>query len=182
MANKRARGVALGGMLTALSLVFLLLAGVLPVMQLVFPAVAGLLLVVVVLELHIKWAWGIFAAVAILGLLLCPDKNVIIFYVFFFGHYPLLKNYIERLRSRIVQWLIKIPLFNVCIVLAYLVIAKIFGVSIDAKSFGLPANMVRYGYLFTLALANVAFVLYDIALSRLIVMYIYRVRKLLHRK
>ncbi len=173
MANKRARGVALGGMLTALSLVFLLLAGVLPVMQLVFPAVAGLLLVVVVLELHIKWAWGIFAAVAILGLLLCPDKNVIIFYVFFFGHYPLLKNYIERLRSRIVQWLIKIPLFNVCIVLAYLVIAKLFGV---------PTDAVRYGYLFTLALANVEFVLYDIALSRLIVMYIYRVRKLLHRK
>ncbi|ADU26617.1 hypothetical protein [Ethanoligenens harbinense] len=173
MANKQARGVALGGMLTALSLVLLVLAGVLPMMQLVFPAVAGLLLVVVVLELHIKWAWGIFAAVTLLGLLLCPDKSVVVYYVFFFGHYPLLKNYIERLRSRAVQWLVKIPLFNACIILAYLAIAKLFGV---------PEDLLRYGYPFALALANAAFILYDIALSRLIVTYIYRVRKLLHRK
>ncbi|MFT8887775.1 MAG: hypothetical protein ABF904_03065 [Ethanoligenens sp.] len=173
MANRRAHGVALGGMLSALSLVLLLLAGVLPVMGLVFPAIAGILLLVVVIELDVKWAWGIFAAVTILGLLLCPDKSVVIYYFFFFGHYPLLKKYVERLHHRVFQWVIKIPLFNACIILAYLVTIKLFGVSADA---------LRYGYPVTLVLANAAFILYDIALSRLIVTYVYRIRKYLQRK
>lgn len=173
MANKQARGVALGGMLAALSIVFLILASIVPVMQMVFPAIAGILLVSAVLDLHIKWAWGIFAVVTILGLLLCPDKSVVIFYFFFFGHYPLVKNYIERLHNRIIQWVIKIPLFNACLILAYLLIAKLFGVSAEA---------LRYGYVLTLLLANIAFILYDIALSRLIVLYIYKVRKYLHRR
>lgn len=173
MANKQASGVALGGMLTALSIVFLLLASVVPMMQLVFTAVAGILLVSAVLDLHIKWAWGIFVAVTILGLLFCPDKSVVIFYFFFFGHYPLVKNYIERLHNHILQWVIKVPLFNVCVILAYLLIAKLFGVSTEA---------LRYGYIPTLLLVNIAFVLYDIALSRLIVLYIYKMRKYLHRR
>lgn len=173
MANKQAHGVALGGMLTALSVVLLLLASVVPTMELVFTASAGILLVSAVLDLHIKWAWGIFAAVTILGLLLCPDKSIVILYFFFFGHYPLVKNYIERLHNRILQWVIKVPLFNACLILAYLLIAKLFGVSTEA---------LRYGYVPTLLLMNAAFVLYDIALSRLIVLYIYKVRKYLHRR
>lgn len=173
MMNRQAHGVALGGMLTALSLVLLVLAGVVPAMQLVFTAAAGILLIAAVLDLHIKWAWGVFAAVTILGFLLCPDKSVVILYLFFFGHYPLFKNYIERLHNRIIQWVIKIPVFNGCLILAYLVIAKLFGVSTGA---------LQYGYAITLLLANIAFVVYDIALSRLIVTYVYRVRKFLHRK
>lgn len=173
MANRQAHGVAMGGMVTALSLILLVAAGIVPTMEFVFTAIAGILLIVAVLDLQMKWAWGIFVAVTLLGLLLCPDKSVVIFYLFFFGHYPLVKNYIERLHSRVLQWVLKLPLFNICLILAYLVVAKLFGVS-DAA--------MRYGYLITLALANVAFVLYDIALSRLIVTYVLRLRKYMRWK
>lgn len=173
MANKQARGAALGGMLAALSLVLLLLTGVFPFAELVLPAIAGVLLVVAVLELDVRWAWGIFAAVCILGLLLCPNKDAAIYYLFFFGHYPLLKNHIEHLHSKVLQWIVKLPLFNACAILAYLLIAKLFGV---------PDDVGRYGYPLLLALMNAAFVLYDIALSRLIATYVFRLRRMFRRR
>lgn len=173
MANRRAHGVALGGMLTALSLILLLAAGIVPAGELVFPAICGILLVVVVFELNVKWAWSIFTAVSLLGLLLCPSKSVVIYYIFFFGHYPLVKSYVERLHSRVLQWVLKILLFNVCSISAYWLIVHLFGVS-DV--------VTRYGYLLLLVLANTAFILYDIAVSRLIVTYVYHIRKYLHWK
>ena len=171
MANRQARGAALGGVIVALSVVLLMMASIFPLADLLLPALAGILLVAVVLELDVRWAWCVFAAVCLLGFLLSPDRTSVIYYLFFFGHYPLLKNYIERLHSKILQWVLKLPLFNVCAIAAYLLIIKLFGVS---------ENVGRYGYPVLLALMNAAFILYDIALSRLIVTYFYRIRKMFH--
>ncbi|HCB99625.1 MAG TPA: hypothetical protein DEP42_00140 [Ruminococcaceae bacterium] len=173
MANQ-ARIVALGGVTAALSLIFLFLGSVVPIAQMIMPAIAGLLLIVIVGEVSsIKWAWVIFAAVSILAALLCPDKGVVIYYIFFFGHYPLLKRSIERFQNRVCQWVLKFLLFNACLTAAYFITVQLFG---------LPNGVVKYGYLLILVLLNIAFVLYDIAVTRLITVYFLRFRRHLHRR
>lgn len=172
MVNRQARGAAVGGVIVALSVVLLMMASIFPFADLLLPAIAGIFLVAVVMELDIRWAWCVFAAVCLLGFLVAPDRTPVIYYFFFFGHYPLLKNYIERLHNKLLQWVIKLPLFNVCAILAYLLIIKLFGV---------PSDVGRYGYPVLFLLMNAAFILYDVALSRLIVTYIYRIRKMFHR-
>jgi len=69
--------------------------------------------------------------------------------------------------------LVKIVLFNICAISSYFAALKISGI---------PNDMLKYGYPLVFAIINVAFIIYDIAVSRLVVFYIYRIRKLLKIK
>ena len=66
--------IALGGLLTALGVVLMFLTGLIPIGTYALPAIAGVLLIVAVIEIGAKWAWMIYAAVAVLSLLFAADK------------------------------------------------------------------------------------------------------------
>ena len=164
--------VALGGMMAALSLILMLLTRVIPFSEMALPAVAGVLLIAAVLEVGAAWSFAIFAAVGLLSLFFAFQNGAAFYYVLFFGPYPIVKSYIERLKSRPVQWTVKILLFNICALLLYLASAKIFGV---------PDALIKYGWALSALVVNATFVIYDIALSRLVVLYVYRIRKRLKK-
>ena len=85
------------------------------------PALAGLLMIMIVIEMGARWAWPTFAVVAILSVFFVPDKQAALLYVIFFGYYPILKALIERLKNKIVQWVLKYAVFNAAIVSAYFI-------------------------------------------------------------
>lgn len=86
----RARPLALCGVLAALATALLALGGVLPGMVFCAPILAMGALLPVLEELGPKAAGTAYAAVAILALLLVPDRETAFVYLFF-GWYPILR-------------------------------------------------------------------------------------------
>lgn len=155
---KKSKRIALCGMLSALSLVIMLVA-YFPYLTYTLPALAGILFAIVMVEIGTKWAWGSFVTTAILALLLC-EKEAAVLFVAFFGHYPILKANLERISIKIVEYIAKFFLFNVAVVAAYLVIIYVFSIPIE--------NMGQFGQytlLILLGMGNVVFIIYDFALS-----------------
>ena len=83
---KKSKRIALCGMLSALSLVIMLVA-YFPYLTYTLPALAGIMFAIVMVEIGPKWAWGSFVTTAILSLLLCEKEAAVIFVAFFGSAY-----------------------------------------------------------------------------------------------
>lgn len=158
--------VALSGILCALSLVCMLLT-ILPISEMGLPALAGAVLIPIILEIGVKWGWMSYACVALLSLLITPSMEAKVLFVAFFGYYPVLKALIERLRKIWLEWIVKLAVFNITMVGAYWIMLTFLGLPSDSfEIFGFDLPLV------ILAFGNVAFVLYDVALTGVITTYL----------
>lgn len=159
MRRNAAKEIALGGMLAALAIVIMCLGGMIPSATFVCPMMCCLLLALVrkLCGDRIAWAW--YGAVAILGLLMSPDKESAAVFVCL-GYYPIIKPKFERSR---LKWLWKLLYFNAVILLMYQLLIHLFGMA------QLAAEWEELGMVMTLVmlvLGNVTFVLLDRVLSR----------------
>lgn len=159
MRRYEARGIALGGMMAALAVVVMSLGGLIPVATFVCPMLCMLLLAFVsrMCGRRIGWAW--YGAVAVLSLLLGPDKEAAAVFLFL-GFYPLVKPRLEALRLR---WLWKGLLFNAAILLMYWVLIHLFGMAQIAAEYRELGTMMTA---VMLILGNVTFFLLDKVLTR----------------
>ena len=165
---KQSGKVALGGVLGALSLVCMLLT-IFPYATYALPALAGAVLIPIVVEMGVKWSFLVYASVALLSLIVAPEKEAAILFAAFFGYYPTLKAVLEKLKSRVAEWGIKLAVFNATMVAAYMLLLFVF--NLDPESFELFGVNLPLVFL---ALGNVVFVIYDFALTNVISLYIQR--------
>lgn len=150
--------------MSALGTVFMLLS-YFPYFTYAVPAVSGVLTLVVLIE--IKGNWPIFTyVVTSVMVLLFAEPEAKFMYVLFFGYYPVLKAVIERIKSRVVQYLLKFSLFNLAIFIMYGIVASLIGV--DIGEFGQFGTIAIIGLWI---LANVTFYFYDIVLVRVADLY-----------
>ena len=99
-------------------------------------------------------------------MIVLTQKLAAIFFAAFMGFYPIVKSYIEKMRSIALRWAIKILTANIALVIFFFAI-KIF----------VPEELETDLMMWTLyIMALVAFVLYDIAISKLITAYFYKFR------
>ena len=112
--------IAFGGVIAAVSLVIMLITGFIPIGTYACPALAGFLLAAVVIELGAGWAWAVFAAVALASVFFAGDKEAALYYMLFFGFYPILKAKIETISTRWGQRAVKCGVFNLCMVAAFM--------------------------------------------------------------
>ena len=154
----RAKPIALGGCLAAVSVLFLYLASVLPTGRLALLAAASLCVGLAVMELRLSGAALLYAAVSVLGLLLLPDKTIAAWYVVFFGNYPIVKQWIERIHNLLPEW--------VCKGICYTAYAGALYGAYHLLLGGIPA--MPYALWIVVLLGAAAFVLYDLAFSLLI--------------
>ena len=110
--------VALGGVVAALSLLFMILAGVTSTLVYAIPMITGALLMMLVVEFGHGFATLIYVAVSVLSLLLLGNKEAAIMYVAFFGYYPIIKSILEKYIRSFVCWIVKYLIFNVAMVSA----------------------------------------------------------------
>lgn len=162
---KKTKKLALCAMLAALGTVLLLLGSFIEIADLSAAALASFLVVFVFIELGGGWAVALWGVTALLSLLLFPSGASVFYGVL--GLYPLLKALYERL-PRVPEWVLKLLTCNV-ILAVYILVGRFLLMLPDEILYGFML------YVFV-ALANLTFVLYDIAMSRLIVYYSLRLR------
>jgi hypothetical protein len=173
--------IAFGGIITALCTVLMILTGFIPFGTYALPAIAGVLMVVVVLEVGANWAWAIFAAVSVLSFLLAADTEAKIMFILFFGYYPILKAAIEKVGKPVLSYLLKFAVFNAAMIASFFILIYVFGVPRESYTvFNINMPVVF------LALGNIVFLIYDYAVSTLIMTYMKRfhssISKLFHFK
>lgn len=164
---------ALGGMITALSVV-ILMPTALEVFVYALPAFAGMLIMFSIIELDKKWAFGIYAAVSIVSLLLVPNKEAAILYAAFFGYYPILKAIFESKLPKWAEYICKFVVFNVSMLVSYWLLMKVTGMPFE-QIMGIEGEtgfLAKYALPVMLALGNIAFIVFDIATTRIITVYL----------
>ncbi len=168
MKRQKSYSIAEGGIIAALAVVLMLFT-FFPFATYALPALAGLLMVVIVIDFNLKWAFSVYVVVSVLSLLMTPDREAAIMFIAFFGYYPILKSVFEKLSSRILEWILKFSVFNVAVVGAYYVIINFLGMP---DIMGEINELGKYGLWIFLGLANVTFLVYDIAITKLITLYL----------
>ncbi len=168
--------VALGGITAAISIILMVVAGVTTSLVYAIPMIAGAFLMVLVVEFGKGFAGLVYVAVSIISMLVLGNKEAAIMYVAFFGFYPVIKGLLESHLKKIPCWIVKYLIFNVSMIVSYFVVSKIFMISFDdMEIFG------KYAMPLLLGAGNILFAVYDIMLTRLISVYIYKWRKSVKR-
>ncbi|HCS74861.1 MAG TPA: hypothetical protein DIW17_13420 [Clostridiales bacterium] len=161
--------IAFGGIMLALSVLVLYMASMAPTGRLSLYALSSFFVSVIVIESGIKAGWLFYTASSLLSLLLIPDKLGLLPYFLFFGLYGLIKYYLEKISNRVAEYLLKFVYFNLCLLLAWLLIKEVFLALVE-----LPISI----RLIVIAL-QVVFFIYDWVYSLVIQAYRDRIRKIL---
>ena len=149
----------MGGVFAALAVVIMSLGTVIPVATYVCPVACMLLLRIVVRLTGSRMGWAWFGAVAVLSLLLAPDKEAAAVFACL-GYYPILKPKLDAMRGR---WFWKALVFNGSILALYWLMLKLIGMERLVEEFsGIGVAMT----VLLLALGNVTFFLLDHLLGR----------------
>lgn len=172
MRNRNTFRIAFCGMLAALMLVVMLLGTMLPFATYICPALAGALSIPILWEFNKKSGFVLYLAVALLSLILAPDKEAALLFVFLLGWYPILRPSLQHIKKAPLRIAAKLLLFNaaICIVYALLLFLLTSDLQADSASWTLPLLVGM------LLLGNVTFLVYDILLSRLTNLYVMRLR------
>ena len=156
-----AKEIARGGLLAAAAVALLYVGGAAPYFGPAACIAAGVTSAVpLVRRARLRTALLLYATASVLGLLLAPRKSVAAAYALFCGLYPIVKFGVECYLPRHVQTGVKLVYFNLVLAVAGALVA-----------FGLFPYIVLPGLARLAVLwvgVNVAFIIYDVALSRLI--------------
>ena len=105
-----AKKVAFCGMAAALSVVFMMLASVIPIFGYIGPMAASVLLIPIMKNFGKGAATLTWLVSSLLILILGADKEAAFFYIFF-GCYPVLKTYFDRIKTGALRRLVKFAYF-----------------------------------------------------------------------
>ena len=177
--DKQTRNLAVSGVLAALGVVILYIGSLIEIMDLTAVFAASFLVVIAILELKSPWHFLLWAVTSLIAVLILPNKFCAFEYAIFGGLYPILKYYYEKC-SRTVANVLKTVSFNVLFFVAVAVFVWVFG--LGEITLPVVGTVTPFAYVAAMAvLGNVVFVLYDILLTRFIIIYENKYRKRLKR-
>lgn len=160
-------------MLSALGVVLLWLGSAIEVVDVSMAVIASLFCVFAVIEYGGSAPWLVFLVTGVLSLILLPQKTPAVMYLLFFGYYPILKEKLEKKR-KLTAWIFKELLFNAALILMLVLSRFLLMGSGEMQS--------AWIFLAVALLAEVVFPVYDLALTRLISLYLFHLRKRLRIK
>lgn len=151
----------------ALAIVVMLLGGIFPLATFCAPAVAGILIMPIVIEYGTKSGILLYISISLLSVFIASDKEMAFVFIFFLGYYPLLKTVLEKIKSKLLKFAVKLIIFNASICSMYALLMIIFPIDIIMQQF--EGSIIFIVGL--LALGNVTFIIYDFAVARIVGIY-----------
>ena len=177
--NKNLKKLTMGALLSAIGVALLSIGGIIQTVDLSAAAIVSFICIFAVIEMGSSYAWMIYAVTGILSAIIMPHNMGAWFFLLFFGYYPILKEKMEKLKKPL-SWALKMLLLNVALGIGLLLAAFVmYG---GQKNFFELVNSIMetdFGIAATVGiilLVEVTFVIYDIALTRLISYYIFKLR------
>ncbi len=172
--QRTAHRISLTAMFATMSLLFLYLASVLPTMRIAMYFLSSVFVMGLVVEEEIGLALIMFTGVSLLSLLLMPNILRVVPYILFFGHYGIFKHYAEtRIKDKVIRYVLKLLYYNVALGLMYLLARQIVNEDI------LQHEFFRNAIWLVIVLAQIAFIVYDYAFTKVTVFYFNNIRRLL---
>lgn len=175
--GQKTKCIALCALLAALGVAVLWIGSIIDVLDLSAAMFASILTVIPVIEYKKYWPWLTYGVTAAAALLLLPNKLPAVMYLLA-GYFPIVKSKLERLR-RPLSWTLKFLLFNLSLAVTVIFCRRFLPAvdfSIIPEVDGIP------GYAILFAAGNGMFLLYDLMLSKMILLYIIKLRKKLGMK
>ena len=164
--HRQSRKAALCGVMAALSVVILCLGGMIPLATFACPMLAMLCLIPIVCEYGAGTAMLLYGAASILALLLGPDKEIALLYVFL-GWYPGIRIRLAVI-PRPVRGAVKCALFTLAVMAMYALILYLFRLEAVVEEFaGYSTAMV----LALIMLGNITFLAFVRVLDRMTCAY-----------
>ena len=161
--NKKTRSIALSGLFSALCISSLFVSSVWPTGQLGTVAFSSLFVAAAVIELGVFHGTSVFAISSALGMLMLPNKSVLIIFIAFFGYYPILKIIIEKKLPVPVQWVLKVAVFDCSFSVIWFLLRRFLPSFAD--------NYLRINIFVIYLCVNAVFVLFDYGYSKLLTLY-----------
>ncbi|MBQ6892716.1 MAG: hypothetical protein IJN48_00780 [Clostridia bacterium] len=166
---KNTKKLTFSAIISALAVAVMYIGVMLEVLDLSMAALASICVMLVLTELGMKYAFLSYACIGVLSFLLLPTKYAAIMFVGFLGFYPMAKLFFERKFRGILCLILKFALLNFCIFAMLLLVRYVM-------------TEALWFEIMVLVLANIVFVVYDIALTRLLRAYVLVWRKKLKIK
>lgn len=167
MMGGSAKALTRSALAAAAGVVLLYLGSVLPSAHLAILCVSALGAVFIRVSCSARWALCCYAVTSAAALLLLPEKELAVLYTFFFGYYPIIKLWAERLRKPVLRWGVKLGVFNAALIalnILYHALGAAFPDLSDANKSIIPVLVWLVG--------NGVFLFYDYALKVLILYYL----------
>lgn len=179
--SERTKKLTLGAVLAAMGVVLLTIGGLIEVLDLSMAALASFFCIFAVIEMGKGYPLMIYAATGILAVLIMPQSLAGWIYLLFFGYYPIVKAKLEGLPSAL-AWGLKLLVFNLALTLYAVICYFLFFGELElllVEFSTLFGGMKIGGILIAIiyVILNVIFVIYDFALTKMITLYLVRLRR-----
>ncbi|MGE5633095.1 MAG: hypothetical protein ACM3TR_18665 [Caulobacteraceae bacterium] len=160
------RKIAFGGVFAGLTVVLVYMAFIMPTGKLTLYFLSSLPIAFSVVEFGAGVGAVVYFGAGILSFLITGNIYAAVPFILFFGHYPILKCFIEKNRKALTEVLLKLAVFNASAAVIFLLIGKLLWNTI-------PDVILNYKILLVVLviLAQGAFLAYDYVFSRLIFYY-----------
>lgn len=177
----KARDIALGGVLVALTTIVLYATSILPISTLAILTIASALIPVCIIRSNIQTSIFVYISSSLIAFFLVPI-NISFLYFIFFGVYGIVKFFIERIRKEKLEILFKIVFFNIAFIIGFIIMQNILDINIIAglevlisKVFNDSGRTIALIILWIVA--QPVFLIYDYAMTMIITFYMERIHK-----
>ncbi|QTL96773.1 hypothetical protein GM661_01680 [Iocasia frigidifontis] len=164
---------ATGGITVLLTIFFLYLAVVLPTTRIFLFSLSTVFISVMVIEFNNKAAFLTFIAASLLGLIIIPNKLLMLPYIIYFGYYGIIKSLAEKRNCLTVEWLIKYFSYNIALLIFYL---------LNTRILSLPLFNTDISVYILIISAEIYFLIYDYCYSIAVSYYMRLLRGIIKSK
>lgn len=177
----KAKDIALGGILVALTTIVLYATSILPISTLAILTIASALIPVCIIRSNIQTSIFVYISSSLIAFFLVPI-NISFLYFVFFGIYGIIKYFIERIRKEKLEIVLKLIFFNIAFIIGFIIMQNVLGINIIA---GLEVLMSRFfdtsgrtiASIILWIVAQPIFLIYDYAMTMIITFYMERIHK-----
>lgn len=152
----KSKKISLGAIITVISVILMYATTVLPTAKIFLLSLSSFLIAILIIESGKSTAMLSFISTSIIGFVLLPNKLLLIPFVSFLGYYPIAKLYIERINNLLVEWILKLILFNISAYLNYILFTSVFAKDLEIPfaigfvALGLQIVFIVYDYMFSM--------------------------------
>ena len=171
---RETKKIAMSALLVALGVVFMTAGAYIEALDLTAAALSSVIMVLVYIEIGAPYTYLVWLLTSLLGFVFFPGSAVWLEYFLVFGIFPILKAYIEKL-PRPTWLLIKVSYANITFLVLFWLMENLLGMPFDTGEsiFGITGKPL---IVFVWLIMNIAFFAYDMLLSLVARIYVYKYR------